>query len=118
MKKEEKIKKIRKARRAARIRSKIEDQMRAPRLTVFRSNKYIYAQVIDDNKGTTLISASEQEVDAKGNRVEKAKMVGVKLAEKAKAAKVKNVVFDKGSYKYHGRVKALAEGAREGGLNF
>src|SRR3989344_5311002 len=100
MRKEEKIKKIRIVRRAKRIRNKIEAQSTAPRLTVFRSNKYIYAQVIDDKKGTTLVSVSDKEVgDVKANRVEKAKLVGVKLAEKAKSAKVKHVVFDKGAYK-------------------
>lgn len=119
MRKEEKIKKIRKARRAIRIRRKIESANTAPRLTVFRSNKHIYAQVIDDIKGTTLVSVSEKEVEsAKSTKIEKAKVVGQKLAEKAIKAKVKNVVFDKGAYKYHGRVKALADGAREGGLVF
>jgi large subunit ribosomal protein L18 len=119
MRSEEKNKKLRQARRARRIRSKIEHQSNAPRLTVFRSNKHIYAQVIDDVKGKTIVSVSEKEVEIeKINKTEKAKAVGMKLAEKAKLAKVKNVVFDKGSYKYHGRVKALADGAREGGLIF
>lgn len=119
MRKEEKIKKIRKARRAIRIRAKIEAQSTSPRLSVFRSNKHIYAQVIDDTIGKTLVSVSEKEVEVtKSTKIEKAKVVGQKLAEKALKAKVKNVVFDKGAYKYHGRVKALAEGAREGGLVF
>jgi len=118
MRREEKIKKARKARRALRIRNKIQSVSTAPRLTVFRSNKHIYAQVIDDIKGKTLVSVSEKEVDVKNTKTEKAKVVGMKLAEKAKAIKIKNVVFDKGAYKYHGRVKALAEGAREGGLQF
>ncbi len=119
MRKEEKTKKIRRSRRAVRIRNKIEAANTSPRLTVFRSNKHIYAQIIDDSAGKTLVSISEKEaVTQKANKVEKAKLVGQKLAEKAKAAKVKSVVFDKGAYKYHGRVKALADGAREGGLQF
>lgn len=118
MRKEEQVKKMRKARRAARIRKAIKADSARIRLTIFRSNKYIYAQIIDDKKGVTLVSANEKEVDSKTNRIEAAKMVGLKLSEKAKGAKVKEVVFDKGSYKYHGRVKALAEGAREGGLVF
>jgi large subunit ribosomal protein L18 len=118
MKKEEQIKKIRKARRGARIRKAIKADSSRARLTVFRSNKYIYAQIIDDKKGVTLAAANEKEIETKGNRIEAAKLVGLKLSEKAKSAKVKEVVFDKGSYKYHGRVKALADGAREGGLVF
>ena|SRR5688572_23606833 len=119
MRGEEKSKKIRKMRRAARIRGKIEAASNAPRLTVFRSNKHIYAQVIDDTKGKTLVSVSEKEIEAaKVTRIERAKAVGQKLAEKAIKEKVKKVVFDKGSYKYHGRVKALADGARDGGLVF
>lgn len=119
MKKEDQIKKLRKTRRALRIRKAIAADSSRPRLSVFRSNKYIYAQVIDDSKGKTLVAASEKEIDGKvANKIEAAKLVGLKLSEKAKGAKVKEVVFDKGSYKYHGRVKALAEGAREGGLEF
>ena len=119
MKKEEKVKQLRRSRRAIRIRKKIEANETAPRLTVFRSNKHIYAQVIDDKSGKTLVSVSEKElISDKVSRVETAKLVGQKLAEKAIKQKVTKVIFDKGGYKYHGRVKALADGAREGGLEF
>ncbi|MEX1013783.1 MAG: 50S ribosomal protein L18 [Candidatus Paceibacterota bacterium] len=90
-----------------------------PRLSVYRSNKYIHAQIIDDNSGKTLISASSKEVNKeKGTKSEKASKLGKILAEKALKEDIKNVFFDRGEYRYHGRVKALAEGAREGGLNF
>jgi large subunit ribosomal protein L18 len=93
------------------------------RLSVFRSSKHIYAQVIDDVKGETLASASSLEKDMRGSlktgaNVEAAKAVGKRLAERAAAKGVKDVVFDRGGYLYHGRVKALADAAREGGLNF
>ena len=91
------------------------------RLSVFRSGKHIYAQVIDDSTGATLASASsvEKEYTGKtGANIESAKAIGLLIAERAKAAKVNEVVFDRGGYLYHGRVKALAEGAREGGLSF
>lgn len=117
MKKEERIKKIRRTRRVARTRKKLSSVF--PRLSVFRSNRYIYAQVIDDRSGKTLVAASEKEVkDLSIKKIEKAKIVGQNLAHKAKKQKIKNVVFDKGAYRYHGRIKALAEGAREGGLVF
>ena len=93
--------------------------MARPRLTVFRSNKYIYAQIIDDKSGKTIVFVSEKEIETKGiKKTEKAKVLGQTLAQKAKKKKVDKVIFDKGNYKYHGRVKALAEGAREGGLQF
>ena len=102
-----------------RIRRKISGTADCPRLSVFRSNKEIYAQLIDDVQGQTLLSASSKEDGgAKGTKTERAKQVGKNVAEKAKAAGVKKVVFDRGGYLYHGRVKALAEGAREGGLQF
>jgi large subunit ribosomal protein L18 len=106
--------------RQTRIRSKIKKNVERPRLSVFRSNKYIYAQIIDDVKKKTLIGASEKELPAKEKqtRTEKAKQLGVAIARKAVGKKIAEVVFDKGSYKYHGRIKALAEGAREGGLKF
>jgi len=117
--KETKIKKIRKERRIKRVRSKILARKSRPRLTVFRSNQYIYTQIIDDNKGKTLVSAHEKELsDTKMTRTQKAQELGKVLAKKAVAKKIKNIVFDKGAYKYHGRIKALAEGAREGGLQF
>lgn len=90
-----------------------------PRLSVFRSNEYIYAQIIDDTMGKTIVGVSEKALGkTKGNKTEKAKELGVQIAKLAVEKKIKSVVFDKGSYKYHGRVKALAEGAREGGLQF
>jgi large subunit ribosomal protein L18 len=92
-----------------------------PRLSVFRSSKHIYAQVIDDVQGVTLAAASSRDADfsvAKGGGVEAASLVGKQVAEKAKTAGVADVVFDRGGYIYHGRVKALAEAAREAGLNF
>jgi len=105
------------ARRLVRIRKKISQVSDRPRLTVFRSNVNIYAQIIDDAKAVTLVSASSHETkDAK--KLDQAMSVGKLIAEKAKAAKITKVVFDKGAYKFHGRVKALAESAREGGLQF
>jgi len=91
-----------------------------PRLSIFRSNKEIYAQVIDDNAGKTLAAASSRDkgIDAKGTKTEIAIAVGKAIAEKAKSAGVETVAFDRGGNLYHGRVKALAEGAREGGLKF
>ena len=88
------------------------------RLSVFRSSKYIYAQIIDDKKGVTVAEANSKSLAATGNKTEQAQAVGTVLAEKAKAAGVSKVVFDRAGYRYHGRVKALAEGAREGGLEF
>ncbi|MFK7808763.1 MAG: 50S ribosomal protein L18 [Saprospiraceae bacterium] len=103
-----------------RIRKKINGTADLPRLSVFRSNKEIYAQLIDDNEGVTLVSASsrEDDISKSGNKTEQAKVVGKNLAEKAKAENIANVVFDRSGYLYHGRVKALAEGAREAGLQF
>ncbi len=101
------------------IRKKIKGTADRPRLSVFRSNKEIYAQLIDDVNGNTLTTASSKtsEQSAK-TRIETAKLVGEELAKKAIAIGVEVVVFDRGGYLYHGRVKALAEGAREGGLKF
>ena len=107
--------------RHERIRSNMIGTSETPRLCVFRSNKEIYAQIIDDESRTTLVSASslEKELNVKnGSNVEAAKVVGKALAEKAKKAKITKVVFDRGGYLYHGRVKALAEAARENGLEF
>ena len=103
-----------------RIRKKISGTSACPRLSVFRSNKEIYVQLIDDVTGKTLAAANSRgkDVDAKGNKVEIAKLVGAAIAAKAKAAGYEKCVFDRGGYLYHGRVKAIAEGAREGGLNF
>jgi large subunit ribosomal protein L18 len=128
-------------RRKRKVRGKIFGTKETPRLTVFRSRKFIYAQVIDDENGKTIVSASDKEVSEKSDKgktavkkeeikdnknkreikspkMEKARMVGETLAKKALKKKVKMVKFDKSGYKYHGRVKALADGAREGGLQF
>jgi large subunit ribosomal protein L18 len=104
-------------RRHARIRTEIVGTEARPRLSVFRSNKFIYAQVINDATGMTLASASDVAVE-KGTKVEKAKAVGKLVAEAAKKAKITKVVFDRGGFLYKGRVQALADGAREGGLEF
>lgn len=100
------------------IRRRLAGTPERPRLTVFRSNKAIYAQLIDDNEGRTLLAASVKDIEAKGNKSEQSKEVGKKLAEKALAAGIETVVFDRNGYLYHGRVKSLADGAREGGLQF
>lgn len=111
---------LRRSRIRFNIRKKLNGTPERPRLSVFRSNKDIYAQLIDDMNGVTLISASSREKDMKANgkKVEVSKSVGKHLAEKAVGAGIKAIVFDRGGYLYHGRVKALAEGAREGGLQF
>ena len=103
-----------------RIRKKIKGTPERPRLSVFRSNKHVYAQLIDDTSGRTLVASSTFEggVAKDGSPADKSKEVGVQLASKAKDAGIERVVFDRNGYKYHGRVKALAEGAREGGLIF
>lgn len=102
-----------------RVRKKINGTAECPRLNVFRSNRYIYAQLIDDVNNTTLASASSYEaaVANEGNKADQSKAVGKLIAERAKAAGIDRAVFDRGGYLYHGRVKSLAEGAREGGLN-
>lgn len=100
------------------IRNKVSGTAARPRLSVFKSNKAIYAQIIDDAAGNTVTAASSFELGVKNNTIEHSKSVGSKIAEKALAAGVKEVVFDRGGYQYHGQVKALAEGAREGGLKF
>ena len=105
------------ARRHNRIRAKVAGTAERPRLSVFKSNMYVYAQIIDDAKGVTLAAASD--MGAKGKtKTERAKIAGTELAKKAVAAGVKEVAFDRGGFIYTGRVRALAEGAREGGLVF
>ena len=107
--------------RHARIRKNLSGTSTAPRLCVFRSNTNIYAQIIDDENRTTLCSASSLDKNLKlknGSNVEAAKVVGKDIAEKALAKKIKTIVFDRSGYIYHGRVKALAEAAREAGLKF
>lgn len=106
-------------RRHARVRTKVSGTSERPRLSVFRSNANISVQVIDDSKGTTLVSASSVDMKLEnGGNIEAAKAVGKEIASRAKKAKIKQVVFDRGGYLYHGRVKALAEAAREAGLEF
>ncbi len=103
------------------IRKKVSGSSEKPRLSVFRSNSDIYAQLIDDTKGVTIAAASSKDKDIKaqaGTKTEKGKLVGAAIARKAVDLNVKEVVFDRSGYLYHGRVKAVAEGAREGGLQF
>jgi large subunit ribosomal protein L18 len=112
------------ARRAARVRAKISGTAERPRLSVFKSHRYMYAQIIDDTKGNTLASFSSKDVKdlpagkAGKSPADRAKEVGIGLAKKAIAAKIKKVVFDKGGYLYAGKIKLVADGAREGGLEF
>lgn len=102
-----------------RIRKKVNGTAETPRLSVYKSNMAIYCQLIDDVKGHTIAAASSKEaVSGKMTKSEQAKAVGVLIAEKAKSANIQHVAFDRGGYLYHGRIKALAEGAREGGLQF
>ncbi len=105
------------ARRKSRIRAKISGTSERPRLAVFKSHKYIYAQIIDDTKGHTLAAFDSRSSKAK-TPVERAKEVGVEIAKKAKAAKIGKVVFDRGGYLYTGKIKMVADAAREGGLEF
>jgi len=110
-------------RRHRRVRVTVNGTPERPRLSVFRSLRHITAQVVDDTKGRTLVSASTLDAELKAqiqnlNKTEQAKLVGKALAERAKKIGVQQVVFDRGGYKYHGRVKALAEASREGGLDF
>ncbi len=104
-----------------RIRKTISGTADRPRMSVFRSNKQIYVQLIDDSNGSVLISASSREkdiADKKVNKIEQASLVGALIAEKSKTAEIENIVFDRNGYLYHGRIKSLAEAARKGGLKF
>ena len=106
-------------RRRRRVRAKVRGSAERPRVSVFRSNRGIFAQLIDDDAGRTLAAVNWTEADLRSlTPLEQAKRAGALLAERAKAAGVETAVFDRGGYQYHGRVQALAEGAREGGLNF
>ena len=106
-------------RRRRRVRAKIRGNAERPRISVFRSNRGIFAQLIDDDSGRTLASVTWTEADLRGlARMEQAQRAGALLADRAKAAGVETAVFDRGGYRYHGRIKALADGAREGGLKF
>ena len=99
--------------------SKISGTKERPRVSIFRSNKAIYSQIIDDSSGQTLVSSSSTEIKLFGkNNIESCKKVGLKLAEKAKKKGIKSVLFDRSGYRYHGRIKSFADGAREGGLKF
>ena len=102
----------------ARIRKKVDGDQERPRLAVFRSGKHIYAQIIDDIAGKTLVAYSTLEGDLKKKNVSTAKQVGTELAKRAMLKNIKSVVFDRSGYLFHGRVKAVADGAREAGLNF
>lgn len=109
--------------RHIRVRTKVSGTEKKPRLSVFRSNQHIYAQIIDDSSAKTLVSASSQKVapnpkDEKSKKISASYLVGIEIAKKALNLKIKNIIFDRGGYKFHGRVKSLAEGAREGGLVF
>lgn len=114
------------SRRKARIRAKISGTAERPRLAVFKSHKYLYAQIIDDTKGRTLVSTDSRKVSGDSPKsgkaaktpVERAKAVGVEIAKKAKAAKIGKVVFDRSGYLYIGKIKVVADAAREGGLEF
>ena len=108
----------RKQKRVKRVRGKIFSHKKLPRLSVFRSNKRIYAQIIDDTKEVTLASASDHGMNAKLTKTQKAEKIGQMIATKAVKIKTKKVVFDRGPFAYHGRVKAVATGARKGGLVF
>ena len=112
-------KNISRQRRHARVRNKVSGTAACPRLNVFRSNSNIFAQIIDDEKGITLVSSSSVALKLKnGGNIEGAALVGKDLAQKAKKNKIERIVFDRGGYLYNGRVKALAEAARENGLEF
>jgi large subunit ribosomal protein L18 len=113
-----KHKRIKRIIRHSRVRSVVTGTAARPRLAVFRANQHIYAQLIDDVTGKTLAAASSIELKRTGKKSESATEVGKKIAEKALAKDITAVVFDRGGFAYHGRVKALAEGAREGGLKF
>ena len=104
--------------RRKRVRSKIKGTSDRPRLSVFRSNRYVFAQIIDDVKGATLVSAGDFKSKGKAKKTESARDVGLEMAKSAKLKKIESVAFDRGGNKYQGRVKALADGAREGGLKF
>ena len=109
----------RRLKRRRRVRAKVRGSAERPRISVFRSNRGLFAQLVDDDSGRTLASVSWTEADLRGlKRMEQAKRLGELLAQRASEAGVQDAVFDRGGYQYHGRVQALAEGAREGGLRF
>ncbi|MFH1661512.1 MAG: 50S ribosomal protein L18 [Candidatus Falkowbacteria bacterium] len=114
----EKIKQYQRGRRVGRIRAKISGTKERPRLSVFRSNKGMYLQLINDLDGKTLVSAYSNEIKKKDNKTSISFELGKIIAKKAKDAKISSATFDRGGYKYHGRIKAVADGAREEGLQF
>jgi len=113
-----KIKQAKRLRRRGRVRAKVLGTAGCPRLSVFRSNRAIYAQIINDESGRTLAAVGAGEIKIKGEKIDASRELGKLIAEKALAKGISKVVFDRNGYKYHGRVKALAEGARAGGLKF
>ncbi len=113
-----KIKQLKRTRRRAKIRKKISGAAGCPRLSVFRSNSGMFLQVIDDSIGKTIVSVDSKEIKIKGTKIEVSLAAGKLIAEKALAKNIKQIVFDRGGYRFHGRVKAAAEGAREAGLEF
>lgn len=114
------IKQEKRYRRHKRIRARIKGTKDRPRISIFRSNNHIFVQLIDDDKGKTLVSSNDLEIKGKKKltKIEIAKEIGKEIAKKALAQKIKKAVFDRGGYKYHGKVKAIAEGARQGGIKF
>ena len=116
MKKSQKIKNQARERRQQRVRAKVFGTAKYPRLSVYKSLAHIYAQIIDDQVGKTLVSASDKEVKGGKNKTEKAQALGKLIGQKALDKKITQAVFDRGRFKYHGRIKALADGAREAGL--
>ncbi len=118
MNNKEKTKQVKKARRHARVRAKISGTSTRPRISVFKSNKGMFIQLIDDTKGATIASVNSKEINVKGDKKTVSFEMGKALAKKAQEKKIEKVVFDKGSYKYHGRIESLASGARAGGLIF
>ncbi|MCK5332815.1 50S ribosomal protein L18 [Candidatus Parcubacteria bacterium] len=118
MKNKEILKKQSQVRRHRRVRAKIFGTAEIPRLSIFRSNKGIFVQIINDDLGVTLVSASEKSVKDSKTKIDTAKEVGKLIAKKAQEKNITKIVFDRGGYKYHGRIKAIAEGARELGLIF
>jgi large subunit ribosomal protein L18 len=114
----EKAKRDGRLRRHNRVRAKVSGTAEIPRLNVFRSNRGLYIQLIDDVKGVTIASITDAEVKTGKTKVEKAKEAGIMIAKKAADKNIKKAVFDRGGYQYHGRTEAVAEGAREGGLEF
>jgi large subunit ribosomal protein L18 len=111
-----KTRRVARVRRHARVRKKVAGTAERPRLAVYRSNRHIYVQLIDDRAAATLAAASDAEIDAAKGKTDRAKQVGKLIADKAKGAGIERVVFDRGGRQFHGRVAAVAEGAREGGL--